>query len=124
AAGSARAVDGAGGRRPAASGRPRRPRLQSRPRRAPDDTGRERPRGRGARARGHGAGMKAAFLLAHGTPDSLDEMPEYLTRVRGGRPPTPELVLEMRRNYAAIGGRSPLTDITRAQAEDRKSTRL
>ena len=61
--------------------------------------------------------MKAALLLAHGTPDSLDEMPESLTRVRGGRPPAPELVEEMRRNYAAIGGRSPLTDITRAQAE-------
>lgn len=57
------------------------------------------------------------LLLAHGTPDSLDEMPEYLARVRGGRPPSPELVEEMRRNYAAIGGRSPLTDLTRAQAE-------
>ena len=61
--------------------------------------------------------MTAVLLLAHGTPDSLDEMPEYLTRVRGGRPPGPELVEEMRRNYAAIGGRSPLTDVTRAQAE-------
>jgi len=60
--------------------------------------------------------MRAVLLLAHGTPDSLDDMPEYLTRVRGGRPPSPELVEEMRRNYAAIGGRSPLTDITRAQA--------
>jgi protoporphyrin/coproporphyrin ferrochelatase len=56
------------------------------------------------------------LLLAHGTPDSLDDMPEYLTRVRGGRPPSPELVQEMRHNYAAIGGRSPLTDVTRAQA--------
>jgi ferrochelatase len=61
--------------------------------------------------------MKGVLLLAHGTPDSLDQMPEYLARVRGGRPPTPELVAEMRHNYAAIGGRSPLTDITRAQAE-------
>jgi ferrochelatase len=60
--------------------------------------------------------MTAVLLLAHGTPESLDEMPEYLTRVRGGRPPSPELVEEMRGNYAAIGGRSPLTDITRAQA--------
>jgi ferrochelatase len=57
------------------------------------------------------------LLLAHGTPESLDDMPEYLTRVRGGRPPSPELVEEMRRNYAAIGGRSPLTALTRAQAE-------
>ena len=55
-------------------------------------------------------------LLAHGTPESLDEMPEYLRLVRGGREPSPELVEEMRRNYAAIGGRSPLTEITLAQA--------
>jgi ferrochelatase len=61
--------------------------------------------------------MRAVVLLAHGTPDTLDEMPEYLTRVRGGRPPSPELIEEMRGNYAAIGGRSPLTDITRAQAD-------
>ena len=54
--------------------------------------------------------------MAHGTPSSLDEMPEYLTRVRGGRPPSDELVHEMRENYGAIGGRSPLTDITEAQA--------
>lgn len=61
--------------------------------------------------------MRAVLLLAHGTPDSLDELPEYLARVRGGRPPSPELLMEMGHNYAAIGGRSPLTDITRAQAD-------
>jgi ferrochelatase len=54
--------------------------------------------------------------MAHGTPSSLDEMPEYLRLVRGGRPASPELVAEMRHNYDAIGGRSPLTDITLAQA--------
>jgi ferrochelatase len=56
------------------------------------------------------------LLLAHGTPESLDQMPEYLTLVRGGRAPSAELVEEMRHNYAAIGGRSPLTELTRAQA--------
>jgi ferrochelatase len=56
------------------------------------------------------------LLLAHGTPETLDQMPEYLALVRGGRPPSPELVETMRHNYAAIGGRSPLTEITRAQA--------
>jgi len=56
------------------------------------------------------------LLMAHGTPASLDEMPEYLTLVRGGRPPSDELVHEMRENYGAIGGRSPLTDITGEQA--------
>jgi ferrochelatase len=55
--------------------------------------------------------------MAHGTPASLDEMPEYLRLVRGGRPPSDELVAEMRENYGAIGGRSPLTEITEAQAD-------
>jgi protoheme ferro-lyase len=59
--------------------------------------------------------MTGVLLMAHGTPSSLDEMPEYLTRVRGGRPPSPDLVAEMRHNYEAIGGRSPLTDLTLAQ---------
>jgi ferrochelatase len=59
----------------------------------------------------------SVLLMAHGTPASLDEMPEYLTLVRGGRAPSAELVEEMRHNYAAIGGRSPLTDITLAQAD-------
>jgi protoporphyrin/coproporphyrin ferrochelatase len=62
-------------------------------------------------------GRTGVLLMAHGTPSALDEMPEYLRLVRGGRPPSPELVAEMRHNYAAIGGRSPLTDITNAQAE-------
>jgi ferrochelatase len=56
------------------------------------------------------------LLMAHGTPSSLDEMPEYLRLVRGGRPPSAELVEEMRHNYGSIGGRSPLTDLTLAQA--------
>src|SRR4029077_2794213 len=62
------------------------------------------------------ASMTGVLLMAHGTPASLDEMPEYLRLVRGGRPPSPELVAEMRHNYEAIGGRSPLTEITLAQA--------
>jgi ferrochelatase len=59
--------------------------------------------------------MTGVLLMAHGTPASMDEMPEYLRLVRGGRPPSPELIAEMRHNYEAIGGRSPLTDLTMAQ---------
>jgi ferrochelatase len=55
--------------------------------------------------------------MAHGTPASVAEMPEYLRVVRGGRPPSPELIEEMTHNYNAIGGHSPLTDITFAQAD-------
>jgi len=61
--------------------------------------------------------MTGVLLMAHGTPASLEEMPGYLALVRGGRPASPELVAEMRHNYAAIGGRSPLTDITFGQAQ-------
>jgi len=57
------------------------------------------------------------LLMAHGTPSTMEEMPEYLRLVRGGRPASEELVAEMRHNYEAIGGRSPLTDITIAQAD-------
>lgn len=60
--------------------------------------------------------MTGVLLMAHGTPSSLDEMPEYLRLVRGGRPASPELIAEMRHHYEAIGGRSPLTDVTLAQA--------
>src|ERR1700751_4398419 len=60
--------------------------------------------------------MTGVLLMAPGTPSSLDEMPEYLRLVRGGRPASPELVAEMQHNYGAIGGRSPLTEITLAQA--------
>src|SRR5262245_8602681 len=66
--------------------------------------------------------MKTGILLmAHGTPSSLDEMPEYLRLTRGGRPPSPALVEEMRHNYAAIGGASPLTRLTLEQADALRS---
>jgi protoporphyrin/coproporphyrin ferrochelatase len=59
--------------------------------------------------------MTGVLLMAHGTPSSMDEMPEYLRLVRDGRPPSPELIAEMRHNYEAIGGKSPLTELTFAQ---------
>jgi protoporphyrin/coproporphyrin ferrochelatase len=59
----------------------------------------------------------AILLMAHGTPSSLDQMPEYLARVRGGRPASDQLLAEMRHNYLAMGGRSPLTEITFRQRD-------
>lgn len=55
------------------------------------------------------------LLVAHGTPRSLDQLPEFLAEIRRGRPAPPELVREMRRRYEAIGG-SPLEAETQAQA--------
>lgn len=54
----------------------------------------------------------AIVLIAHGTISSLDDLPEFLANIRRGRAAPPGLVREMRRRYEAIGGRSPLLDIT------------
>ena len=59
----------------------------------------------------------AVLLMAHGTPESVGQMTDYLRLVRGGREPSAELVEEMTHNWDAIGGRSPLTDITLQQAD-------
>jgi protoporphyrin/coproporphyrin ferrochelatase len=58
----------------------------------------------------------AVLMMAYGGPNSLDDVEAYLLDVRGGRATPPALVDEFRQRYALIGGRSPLLDITRAQA--------
>ena len=103
------------GRCAGASGRPTGTHLQPRSRHSAADAARARPGARALRAPTHGAMTTGVLLMAHGTPSSMDEMPEYLKLVRGGRPASPELVAEMRHNYEAIGGRSPLTELTLAQ---------
>ena len=55
------------------------------------------------------------LLMTYGSPSNLDDMPRYLTAVRGGRPVSEDVVTEFRRRYEAIGG-SPLIPITQAQA--------
>jgi ferrochelatase len=59
----------------------------------------------------------AVLLLAYGGPLSLDEVEPYLLDVRGGRATPARVVEEVRARYAAIGGRSPLLDRTKEQAE-------
>jgi len=56
------------------------------------------------------------LLMSLGTPNHLDEMEAYLLDIRGGRPLTPEFVNELKERYRKAGGRSPLLDITKAQA--------
>jgi protoporphyrin/coproporphyrin ferrochelatase len=58
----------------------------------------------------------AVLLLAHGSPDSIDEIPEFLHNVTGGRTVPPEVVNEVKHRYGLIG-RSPLTELTLQQAE-------
>ena len=56
-------------------------------------------------------------MMAYGGPDSLESVEPYLLDVRGGRPTSPELIEEIRHRYEVIGGKSPLLDITRLQAQ-------
>ena len=65
----------------------------------------------------------AILLLAHGTPDRLSEMAEYLRHVTGGRPMPPHVVEELQHRYAEIRLRDeplpegpPLTRWTLRQA--------
>jgi ferrochelatase len=53
----------------------------------------------------------AVLLIAHGTVDSLDELPAFLAQIRRGHPPPDDLLREVRRRYEAIGGQSPLKRI-------------
>jgi ferrochelatase len=53
-------------------------------------------------------GKSAVLLLAHGTPDVLGEMAEYLSKVTGGRALPQEVVEELQHRYAQIGlGETP-----------------
>jgi ferrochelatase len=58
----------------------------------------------------------AVLLIAHGTPETLEEIPAYLANVTSGRPLPPAVVTEIQHRYSLIG-RSPLTEITMRQAE-------
>ena len=68
--------------------------------------------------------ITAVLLLAHGTPNVLGEMAEYLSKVTGGRPMPHEVVEELQHRYAEIGLRDtpgteppPLTKWTLAQRD-------
>jgi len=58
---------------------------------------------------------QAVLLLAHGTPETIEQIPEYLRNVVSGRPLPQSVVEEIQHRYAQIG-HSPLTEITFAQA--------
>lgn len=60
--------------------------------------------------------QEAVLLLAHGSPESAADVPEFMRLVTGGRE-LPEAVLEEVKHRYALIGRSPLFKITMRQAE-------
>ncbi len=61
-------------------------------------------------------GKRAVLLLAHGTPDKVEEIPEYLRNVVSGRPMPQAVVEEIQHRYSLIG-HSPLTQLTLEQGK-------
>jgi len=57
------------------------------------------------------------LVMAYGGPDSLEEIPGYLADIRAGRPTSSEILEEITENYRAIGGRSPLLEVSRRQVD-------
>ncbi|MEO7102087.1 MAG: ferrochelatase [Gemmatimonadaceae bacterium] len=57
------------------------------------------------------------LVMAYGGPTSLAEIPGYLADIRDGRPTTPAVLQEITRNYEAIGGRSPIAELTQLQTQ-------
>ena len=56
------------------------------------------------------------LVMAYGTPATPDDIEAYYTHIRRGRPPSPEQLADLQARYAAIGGTSPLLELTRGQA--------
>ena len=57
---------------------------------------------------------QAVLLLAHGTPETVEQIPEYLRNVVSGRPLPQQVIEEIQHRYSLIG-RSPLTELTQEQ---------
>lgn len=57
----------------------------------------------------------AVLLIAHGTPERIEDIPEFLRNIAGGHAMPEAVVREVQQRYSLIG-RSPLLDWTRKQA--------
>ncbi len=56
--------------------------------------------------------------MGHGAPTNVDDIPLYLKNIRGGTDSSPEVIQIIRDRYEAIGGSSPLLEITKGQADE------
>ena len=55
--------------------------------------------------------------MAYGTPEHLSDVESYYRDILGGREPSPEAVATLTGRYRAVGGRTPLLEITRSVAD-------
>jgi ferrochelatase len=60
-------------------------------------------------------GYDAVLVIAFGGPENMDEVRPFLRRVLAGRPVPEARFEEVVHHYGAIGGRSPLPELTRSE---------
>ena len=58
----------------------------------------------------------AVLLIAFGGPERMEDVRPFLDNVLRGRPAPPERVEAVVHHYELLGGRSPITELTRRQA--------
>lgn len=56
------------------------------------------------------------LIMAYGGPDKIEDVRSYLLDVRNYRPTSEEVFHEITERYQQIGGRSPILELTRAEA--------
>ena len=61
--------------------------------------------------------LKGVLLMAYGTPEHLSDVESYYRDILGGREPRPEAAATLTERYRAVGGRTPLLEITRSVAD-------
>lgn len=59
-----------------------------------------------------GQGPVGVLVMAHGVATGVDDIPRYYAHIRGERPKNPAVEQELVDRYQAIGGHSPLIEIT------------
>jgi len=57
------------------------------------------------------------LVMAYGTPNREEDLLPYYTHIRHGKAPTEEMMTDLSDRYQAIGGISPLAEITLNQAK-------
>lgn len=57
------------------------------------------------------------LVMSYGTPENIEQVEEYYTHIRRGRPPEAEQLQELIERYEAIGGLFPLRQNTNNQVE-------
>ncbi|PYF05996.1 ferrochelatase [Ureibacillus chungkukjangi] len=61
--------------------------------------------------------VRGLLVMAYGTPYKEEDIERYYTHIRHGRKPSEEHLEDLKARYKAIGGISPLAEMTKKQAQ-------